>query len=128
MAGSDGKDGGIVGQFKDVAAQMTTMKGLKETILEVEKAAYRLAEGFSLGAQNIDLMRAGLADAASDIKRLGGGFEDVVKMQESAYTNLGRNVTLTADGMKDLYATTKATGADANTLVNAFKNILIVTF
>ena len=123
MAGSDGKDGGIVGQFKDVAAQMTTMKGLKETILEVEKAAYRLAEGFSLGAQNIDLMRAGLADAASDIKRLGGGFEDVVKMQESAYTNLGRNVTLTADGMKDLYATTKATGADANTLVNAFKNI-----
>ena len=123
MAGSDGKDGGIVGQFKDVAAQMTTMKGLKETILEVEKAAYGLAQGFALGAQNIDLMRAGLADAASDIKRLGGSFDDVVKMQESAYSSLGRNVTLTADGMKDLYATTKATGADANTLVNAFKNI-----
>lgn len=123
MAGSDGKDGGIVGQFKDVAAQMTTMKGLKDTILEVEKAAYGLAQQFALGAQNIDLMRAGLADAASDIKRLGGSFEDVVKMQESAYTNLGRNVTLTADGMKDLYATTKATGADANTLVNAFKDI-----
>ena len=123
MAGSDGKDGGIVGQFKDVAAQMTTMKGLKETILEVEKAAYRLADGFSLGAQNIDLMRAGLADAASDIKRLGGSFEDVVTMQKSAYTSLGRNVTLTADGMKDLYATTKATGADADTLVKSFKNI-----
>lgn len=123
MAGSDGKDGGIVGQFKDVAAQMATMKGLKDTILEVEKAAYGLAQGFALGGQNIDLMRAGLADAASDIKRLGGSFDDVVKMQESAYTNLGRNVTLTADGMKDLYATTKATGADANTLVNAFKDI-----
>ena len=124
MAGSDGKDGGIVGQFKDVAAQMTTMKGLKETILEVEKAAYGLAQGFALGAQNIDLMRAGLADAASDIKRLGGSFEDVVNMQKSAYSSLGRNVTLTADGMKDLYATVKATGVESSeTLVNAFKDI-----
>ena len=123
MAGSDGKDGGIVGQFKDVAAQMTTMKGLKETILEVEKAAYGLAQGFALGAQNIDLMRAGLADAASDIKRLGGSFQDVIDTQSAAFTKLGRNVTLSADGMKDLYATTKATGADATTLLDSFKNI-----
>ena len=86
MAGSDGKDGGIVGQFKDVAAQMTTMKGLKDTILEVEKAAYGLAQQFALGAQNIDLMRAGLADAASDIKRLGGSFQDVIDTQSAAFT------------------------------------------
>jgi len=123
MGDGDGKSSGIVGDFKKVMSEMTTIKGLKDTILEVENAAYKLAQDFALGAQNIDLMRAGLADAASDIKRLGGSFNDVIAMQTSAYTNLGRNVTLTADGMKDLYATTKATGQDANTLVSKFKDI-----
>lgn len=123
MATGDGKDGGLIGNFKEVMAQMTTMDGLKKTILEVEDAAYGIAKNFSLGAQNIDLMRAGLADAASDIKRLGGSFQDVVDTQKAAYTNLGRNVTLTADGMKDLFATVQATSQSSDTLVEKFKDI-----
>jgi len=128
MATGDGKDGGLIGNFKEVMSQMTTMDGLKKTILEVEEAAYGIAKNFSLGAQNIDLMRAGLADAASDIKRLGGEFQDVIDTQKAAYTSLGRNVTLTADGMKDLFATAEATGQSSETLVKNFKDIGVGTY
>lgn len=113
----------LINQFKEVLKNMTSADGLLKTIQEVEEAAYGMAQQFGLGAQNIDLMRAGLADAASDVKRLGGTFQDVVKMQESAYTNLGRSITLSSEGIEQLFATTKATGQSADTLISKFKDI-----
>jgi hypothetical protein len=113
----------LINQFKEVLKNMTSADGLLKTIQEVEEAAYGMAQQFGLGAQNIDLMRAGLADAASDVKRLGGTFQDVVKMQESAYSNLGRSITLSSEGIEQLFATTKATGQSADTLISKFKDI-----
>lgn len=113
----------LINQFQEVLKNMTSAEGLLTTIKQVEDAAYGMAQQFGLGAQNIDLMRAGLADAASDVIRLGGQFKDVTDMQNSAYSKLGRSITLTSDGISELYATTKATGQSADELVGKFKDI-----
>lgn len=113
----------LANQFKKAKDELFSISGVTATIKEVDKAAYDLAKTFGLGAQNVDAIRASLADAASGVYRLGGSWDDVLKMQSAVFSDLGRNVNLTAEGSQELFATTKATGQEASTLIDHFKNI-----
>jgi len=119
---------GMIDKLKKAKDEMFTISGLTSVIMEVEKEAYNLAEAFALGGQNADTIRASLADAASEVKALGGSFQDVVDTQKAVFTNLGRQVNMTSEGMTELYATTKATGVGAGELLNHFKNIGVSTY
>lgn len=118
----------LINQFKKAKEEIFSISGVTDIIIKADEAAYNLASTFGLGAQNVDLIRAGLTDAASGIARLGGDFKAVQDLQTSVYSNLGRNVTLTADGAENLYATFKATGVATETLMEHFKNIGVGTY
>jgi hypothetical protein len=119
---------GMLDRLKKAKDDMFSISGLTAIIMEVEKEAYDLAQTFALGGQNADTIRASLADAASEVKALGGSFNDVVATQSAVFTNLGRQVNMTSEGMTELYATTKATGVGAGELLNHFKNIGVSTY
>lgn len=119
---------GMIDKLKKAKDEMFTISGLTSVIMEVEKEAYNLAEAFALGGQNADTIRASLADAASDIKALGGSFQDVVTTQTAVFEKLGRQVNMSSEGMTELYATTKATGVGAGELIEHFKNIGVSTY
>jgi hypothetical protein len=67
-------------------------------------------------------LRATMADAVSNVRALGGDIKNVYETQEAAAKALQRNVILSADVTKDLYATFKVTGIEANNLVKTFKD------
>jgi hypothetical protein len=57
------------------------------------------------------------------VYELGGSWESVIATQKAVFDGLGRGVNLTAEGSKELYATTQATGQEASSLIEHFKNI-----
>jgi hypothetical protein len=64
-----------------------------------------------------------MADAVSNVRTLGGDIDSVIKTQQDASGALQRNVILSAEVNKDLYATMKVTGQDVGKLVTGFKDV-----
>lgn len=68
-------------------------------------------------------IKDGLAEGAQEVLSLGGTVEEAYAMQENALATFGRDVQLSKDTYKDLYATQRVTGQQAEVLMSAFANI-----
>ena len=90
---------------------------------ELDRGASSLLKQFGVGQEMAQTLRATMADAVSNVRALGGDIGDVIKVQEAASKSLQRNVILSAEVNKDLYATMKVTGQEVGTLVTGFKDV-----
>lgn len=87
-----------------------------------EEKAVQVVKTFGTGRDRIVEMKASMADAVVSVTQLGGGLTDVASIAETVGTKLNRNIILTKDSYKDLYATAQVTGVRYEELIPKFKD------
>jgi hypothetical protein len=112
---------GIIDEF--AKALRSNIDGIGAVIAKLDEGTSSLLKQFGVGQQMAQTLNATMADAVSNVRTLGGDIADVIKTQEEASRSLGRNVILSAEVNKDLYATMKVTGQDVGKLVSGFKDV-----
>jgi hypothetical protein len=96
---------------------------LIKEIQRLDVEATKVTALFGQGRENIQQIKAAMADASAEVLGLGGSYEDVTKIQMAAAKDLQRNVILGGDVYKDIYAATQVTAQGAEKLLPAFKNV-----
>lgn len=112
----------VFGEFEEAFKSNFEIDKIYETMAKVEASAAEVAKSFGQGREQITALKAGMADAVTSVTLLGGGFENIVALQQAAATQLGRNVILTSESYEKLYATAKVTKVANDELINGFKN------
>jgi len=121
---SSGKKGkGIIDSFGDALASNFSVAAVSKVVQELDNASSLLLRQFGVGQEMAQTLNATMADAVSNVRALGGDISDVLKTQQDASGALQRNVILSAEVNKDLYATMKVTGQDVGKLVTGFKDV-----
>ena len=119
-SGQKGKD--IIDSFGAALVSNFSVAAVGKVVAELDKGASLLLKQFGVGQEMSQALRATMADAVSNVRALGGDIKNVYETQEAASKALQRNVILSADVTKDLYATFKVTGIEASNLVKTFKD------
>ena len=112
----------VFGEFEEAFKSNFEIDKIYETMGKVEASATEIAKSFGQGREQITALKAGMADAVTSVTLLGGGFENIVALQQAAATQLGRNVILTSESYEKLYATAKVTAVGNKELIEGFKN------
>jgi hypothetical protein len=95
---------------------------IAEKMAELEISGLKIAKTFGQGREQIVAIKTAMADANVSVALLGGNFQDIVKIQDTIGEKLKRNLIIMSETYADLYATTKVTGVETQTLVTSFKN------
>jgi len=112
----DKSTGGIKG-VGDILASFEPER-IAKIVLTLDNASSEMLKQFGQGQAMADLLRGSMADSVTSVRKLGGDIADVLKTQQEASAALGRNVTLSEETTKDLYATMKVTGESVKDIVN----------
>jgi hypothetical protein len=91
---------------------------IAKVVLTLDNAASEMLKKFGQGQAMSDLLRGSMADAVTSVRKLGGDIADVLATQKDASEALGRNVVLSEQSTKDLYATMKVTGLSVKDIVS----------
>jgi hypothetical protein len=91
---------------------------IAKVVLTLDDAAASLLKSFGQGQAMADLLRGNMAEAVTEVRKLGGDIEEVLKIQKGAAESLGRNIALSDTTTKDLYATMRVTGLEVGNIVN----------
>jgi len=92
-------------------------ESIAKIVLKLDEAASTMLKQFGQGQQMSDILRMSMAESVTSVRKLGGDIVDVLKIQQEASKELGRNVVLTEETTKDLYATMKVTGQETSKIV-----------
>lgn len=117
------KGKGIIDEFGKALKSNFSLSSIQEVVAKLDEGSSELLKQFGLGQQMAQTLNATMADAVSNVRTLGGDINDVIKTQQEASKALQRNVVLSAEVNKDLYATVQVTGQEVGNLVNGFKNV-----
>ena len=120
-SGQKGKD--ILDSFGKALLSNFQTEAVGKVVAELDKGASTLLKQFGVGQEMAQTLRATMADAVTGVRTLGGDIDAVIKTQMEASKALQRNVILSAEVNKDLYATVKVTGQEVGTLVSGFKDV-----
>jgi hypothetical protein len=120
-SGQKGKD--ILDSFGEALLSNFSTAAVGKVVAELDKGASTLLKQFGMGQEMAQTLRATMADAVTDVRTLGGDIQQVIDTQVAASKALQRNVILSAEVNKDLYATMKVTGQEVGTLVSGFKDV-----
>ena len=96
---------------------------INRAIKEVDDGASELIVKFGQGRDQILNLKASMTDAVIEVTRLGGGFDDILRIQKSVSETLGRNLVISSEAYKDLYAAQKVMGPMADSLVKDLKDV-----
>ena len=109
---------------------------IAKVVLTLDNASSEMLKKFGQGQAMADLLRGSMADAVTSVRKLGGDIADVLATQKDASDALGRNVVLSEQTTKDLYAkfspvvqqSIGKVGADTiwNTIISKYNNIPFV--
>jgi hypothetical protein len=110
-------------------------KGLKNLIdaqaklvLDIDDSSSKMLALFGMTEKMAQSMRASMSLSLDAIQDMGGTLEQVAELQTAVATNLGRAVTLSADGAKDLYATYKVTNIEVGKMVSSMADVGISAY
>ena len=103
--------------IKDLAAAQTKL------ILDIDNLSSKMLAQFGMTDKMAQSMRAAMALSLDAIQDMGGTLEDVETLQKGVAESLGRAVTLSAEGAKDLYATYKVTNIEVTKMVNSMADV-----
>jgi hypothetical protein len=92
-------------------------KAIAEVVVTLDNAASQMLKQFGQGQAMADILRMSMSESVTSVRKLGGDIADVLKIQQEAAEELGRNVTLTEETTKDLYATVSVTGQSVKQIV-----------
>lgn len=117
------KGDGIINEFAKALKSNVLLSSVEEVVAKLDEGASTLLTQFGLGQQMAQTLNATMADAVSNVRTLGGDIQQVIDTQVAASKALQRNVILSAEVNKDLYATVQVTGQQVGDLINGFKNV-----
>ena len=101
----------------------TEFNEIINTLNNLDVSATNVITAFGEGRTRMMDIKSTIGDAASSVRALGGDISDIVGIQSTLSTTLKRNVILTSDSFKEIYALTQVTGKEAGTLVAGFKDV-----
>lgn len=120
--------GMIVKQFTDALGSNFNVKSITNEIINMDNRATEVIKTFGVGRESILSIKQSFADAYESVALIGGQWENIIKIQQDVSTTLNRNIVLTSDSYKDLFATTQVTGTQLDSLVGNFKNVGYSTY
>ena len=103
-------------------------KAIRSIMNDVSDAATKVIQTFGSGRERMLDLKSTMADAVTSVRELGGDLSDIQDAQVDVSQALKRNLILTSDSFKELYAVSKVTGKDVSTLVNNFKDVGISAY
>ena len=92
-------------------------ESIAKVVMTLDEASREMIKQFGQGQAMADILRSSMSDSVTSVRKLGGDIADVLKIQKDAAQELGRNVTLTEETTKDLYATMEVTGQSVKQIV-----------
>jgi len=90
---------------------------------KIDESSSNIIKTFGVGRERISDIKSTMGDALSSVYELGGELSSIENIQKEAAETLKRNVILTSDSFKDLYALTLVTGKGAGELIGSFKDV-----
>ena len=97
-------------------------EAIAKVVITLDNAASEMLKQFGQGQAMADILRGSMSDSVTSVRKLGGDIGDVIKIQKEAAQELGRNVVLTEETTKDLYATMQVTGQQVDKIVGGMAN------
>jgi hypothetical protein len=125
MAGNEGLLKAVSGQLNELMGALKSNidpTSILNTVKEVDVEAKKVIKTFGEGGARTLEIKQNLTDSVTSIIELGGGFQDLIKIQNQVATNLGRNVIVQKGQFEELYKVAKLTGVETDTIVNSFKD------
>jgi hypothetical protein len=98
-------------------------KAIAEVVVTLDNAASQMLKQFGQGQAMADILRMSMSESVTSVRKLGGDIEDVLKIQQEASKELGRNIVLTEETTKDLYATMQVTGQETSKIVGGMADV-----
>ena len=96
---------------------------LSKLIFEIDNLSSKMLGQFGMTEKMAQSMRAAMTLSLDAIQEMGGTLKEVEDLQVAVATSLGRAVTLSADGAKDLYATYKVTNIEVTKMLNGMADV-----
>lgn len=97
-------------------------------ITDLDVRASNIIKTFGEGRQRIVDIKSTIGDAVAGVTELGGKVGDLETIQKTMSETLRRNVILTSDSFKEIYAIHQVTGKDYATLISSFKDVGISAY
>jgi len=123
----DGKTGGLDGlgilNLSDPNYKEKFFNDIQSAIGGLSDAATEINGLFGQTRQRIVEIQTAIADAVPEVRKLGGNFENTVKVIEDAAEASRRNVIITTEQTEKLYAAAKVTGVEVSNLVEGFNDV-----
>jgi len=113
---------GFLQKVGDAIKSNFDIKAIATVVKEVDDAAVGIAKSFGQGRENLLGIKQAMTDAVIGVTKLGGGFEDIARMQKGVAETLGRNVVLVSESYEKLYAAEQVSGIGAERMVGSFKD------
>jgi hypothetical protein len=96
------------------------LTGIRSMVEEIDKQFAGLAKTMGVGREQAFLLKQTLTEGLTEITRLGGGVENIVKQQEALTKTFGTQLVLNKNATTEFFATTKATGIEADKLFEIY--------
>jgi hypothetical protein len=96
---------------------------IMSVIVDVDDKTTEVIKKFGQGRDQIDNLKISMSDAVVEVTKLGGGFGDILEIQKSVSETLGRNLVISTEAYKDLYAAQEVMGPAADSLVKDLKDV-----
>lgn len=112
----------LMGELKDAFLTNFDVSAVAKKLAEVETGATEVAKTFGQGREQITAIKAAMAEAVTSVTLLGGGFQNIVDIQNQIGRTLGTNLILNSQSYEKLFATTSVTKQSASDLTKNFKD------
>jgi len=96
---------------------------IMDALKEVDKGAASVLGTFGASRDAVAAIRQNIANAIPDVTALGGNLDSIVLMQQSVSESLGRNMIVSSDAFKEMYAASKASGQEVGVITTKFKDV-----
>jgi hypothetical protein len=92
-------------------------------ILDIDALSSKMLAQFGQSELMAQSMRAALSESLDAIQEMGGTLEEAASLQRDSASSLGRNVVLSSEGAKDLYASFIVTNVTVGEMVTRMADI-----
>jgi len=96
---------------------------IRSTVIEIDKAFTDIGNNIGAGREQSFLFKKVLTENLTEVIRLGGDVNIIVKQQQALNDVYQTTVVLNKEYTDDLYAVTKVTGKEAKDLFEAYANV-----
>jgi len=101
---------------------------IKQALKEVDMGAADVLKTFGASRDAVAAIRQNLANAIPDVTALGGDLSSIIGMQKDISDALGKNVVISSDAFKDMYASSKASNQEMSNITKSFKDVGISVY